>query len=101
MVIFQYVKAVPQAIPNKEAIEQSYGSRSKLLLEHRGKNIFDTYRLEDHEGKEITVSELVDKYLSNPELCFKEGWSELESSDVRFPAQSQESQCLLCHTNHN
>ena len=75
--------------PSKETIEKSYGFRSKLLLEHDGKNIFDLYRLEDHEGNEITVSELVDRYLSNPELCFKEAWSELESSDLRFPPQSQ------------
>jgi hypothetical protein len=38
------------------------------------KNIFEIYRLEDHLGNEITIGELVDKYLNNPELCFKEGW---------------------------
>ena len=64
--------------PSKEAIEQSYGSRSKLSSEHGGKKIFDIYRLEDHEGKEISVSELVEEYLSNPELCFKTGWTEME-----------------------
>jgi hypothetical protein len=64
--------------PSKETIEQSYGFRSKLSSEHGGKNIFDIYRLEDHEGKEITLSELVERYLSNPELCFKVGWSEME-----------------------
>jgi hypothetical protein len=30
------------------------------------------YRLEDHEGNEISVKELVERYLSNPELCFFE-----------------------------
>jgi hypothetical protein len=64
--------------PSKDVIEQSYGSLSKLSSERGVKNIFDIYRLEDHEGKEITVSELVDRYLSNPDLCFKVGWSELE-----------------------
>jgi hypothetical protein len=39
--------------------------------------------LEDHESKEITISELIERYLSNPELCFKRGWSELESQDSR------------------
>jgi hypothetical protein len=46
----------------------------KLLYSDGEKNIFDIYKLEDHTGKEITIEELVDKYLKNPELCFKECW---------------------------
>ena len=61
--------------PSKDVLEQSYGSRSKQSCNEGGKkNIFDIYKLEDHEGKEITVSELIDRYLSNPEICFKKGW---------------------------
>src|SRR5262249_17584509 len=68
--------------PDKQKLEQSYGFRSKRLSEHGGKkNIEDIYKLEDHEGKEISLSELIDKYLSNPELCFKQGWYELEPAD--------------------
>ena len=70
--------------PTKEYMEQCYGFRSKPLLEHGGKkNIHDIYKLEDHEGNEITVSDLIDKYLSNPELCFKAGWGELKFQDFR------------------
>lgn len=57
--------------PNSKNLEQSYGFRSKLSYKEGGKNISDIYRLEDPEGTEITLAELIDKYLSNPELCFK------------------------------
>ena len=57
--------------PSKDVIEQSYGFRSKLSSEHGGKNIDEIYRLEDHEGNEITLADLIDKYLFNPEICFK------------------------------
>lgn len=68
--------------PTKEYLEQSYGFRSKLLLEHGGKkNISDIYRLEDHECNEITISDLIERYFSNPELCFRIGWDELEPVD--------------------
>ena len=45
-------------------------------------NISDIYRLEDHEGNEITISDLIDRYLSNPELCFKKGWDEMKLYDT-------------------
>ena len=90
--------------PSKESIEQSYGSRSKLSSERGGKNIFDIYRLEDHEGNEITISELIDRYLSNPETCFKVGWDEMEASDVRFavvsPANHNQSYATQIIINH-
>jgi hypothetical protein len=31
----------------------------------------DLTRIEDHEGKEVSVEELVDRYFSNPEDCFE------------------------------
>ena len=34
------------------------------------KNIFDTYRLEDENGAEITLDELADRYFTDPESCF-------------------------------
>ena len=46
------------------------------------------YRLEDHEGNEITVSELTDTCLSDPETCFSKGWDELEASDARTCMES-------------
>ncbi len=53
------------------------------------KNIFDTYRLEDPEGKEITISQLIDTYLSDPDTCFKADWPELEPLDLRFQRERQ------------
>jgi hypothetical protein len=50
------------------------------------KNIFDIYRLEDDEGNEISISDLIDRYLSDPETCFEKGWNELEASEDRMPA---------------
>jgi hypothetical protein len=38
------------------------------------KNIFDTYRLEDENRLEISLDELVERYLSDPETCFIEDY---------------------------
>lgn len=74
--------------PWKENLEESYGFRSKQLLEGRGKkNISEIYKLEDYEGNEITISELIDKYLSNPELCFKTGSSNMSVQSLAYATQ--------------
>ena len=94
--------------PTKEVIEQSYGFPSKLSYKPEGKkNIFDIYKLEDDKGNEITISELIDRYLFNAELCFKVGWDELEPADSRFDKRtgfnqniSYAVQILANHLNH-
>jgi hypothetical protein len=78
--------------PYKEYLEQCYGFRSKLLLEHGGKNISDIYKVEDHEGNEITMSELIDTHLSNPELCFKIGWAEMEPFEHDLQSDLRDSE---------
>ncbi|HJR84087.1 MAG TPA: hypothetical protein VJ772_01835 [Nitrososphaeraceae archaeon] len=40
---------------------------------------FQNYRLLDHEGKEISSKELVERYLSNPQICFIVGDSNITS----------------------
>jgi hypothetical protein len=76
--------------PTKNVLEKDYGLNSILMVQQGvEKNIFDIYRLEDHEGNEITISKLIDRYLSDPETCFKKGWNELEASDARMPAESR------------
>jgi len=50
----------------RESSEKRFGAEGGIFK----KNILDTYRLEDHVGKEITVNELIDRYLSDPETCF-------------------------------
>ena len=90
--------------PTKNVLEQDYGLNSILMVQQGDlKNIFDIYRLEDHEGNEITISQLIDKYLSDPETCFKVGWDDLEASDVGFGAnpinhnQSYATQIIINH----
>ena len=56
-------------------------------------------RLEDPDGNEITISELIDNYLSNPELCFEVGrsWSHRMVDDQKtYPPES-----LRLKRNHN
>ena len=42
---------------------------AEIAIENK-KNISEIYRLEDADKTEISVKQLVDKYLSNPESCF-------------------------------
>ena len=73
----------PALYPSKEVLEESYGFSSKLSWEEGGENnIFRTYQLLDSDGEEITVQELVERYLSNPELCFKPCWPQMKSYDA-------------------
>jgi hypothetical protein len=61
----------PAYYPTKECIEES----CRTILEYCSKDggVNDRkYRLVDHEGKDITPEELVERYLYNPEVCFKE-----------------------------
>jgi hypothetical protein len=91
--------------PTKEYLEQCYGFRSKLLLEHGGKNFSDIYRLEDHEGNEILMSELIYRYLSNPDLCFKVGWAEMDEFDGEKSQETSNSDpttpMLITQSNRN
>ena len=43
---------------------------------------FKKYRIEDPEGIELTPSELIDRYLNNPEICFKKGYSEEQEGAI-------------------
>ena len=70
--------------PSKNVLEKDYGFNSiSMVQEGVETNIFDTYRLEDHEGNEITIPVLIDSYLSNPGICFQKVWQEMEASDSR------------------
>lgn len=83
--------------PWKENLEQSYGFRSKQLYRQGiEKNISDIYKLEDHEGNEITISELIDRYLSNPELCFRMTHQEFDRRNLLYPVQ-----ILITHLSRN
>ena len=61
-------------------IEESYVFLSKPILHRSGleKNMIEDISLVDPDGNEITVQELVNKYLNNPETCFKPSMTEAQ-----------------------
>jgi len=65
----------PRLYPTKNFLMEMFGEEWGIE-----KNIFDIYRLEDENGIEITPEQLVDRYFSDPELCFK-----TESEYIREP----------------
>jgi hypothetical protein len=46
---------------------------------------FSRYKLIDTDGNEITVDQLLDKYFSNPELCFAKDYKEPEKNFIFTP----------------
>jgi len=50
-----------------EKFRESFGDKQGGIFE---KNLLDIYRLEDENGIEITLDQLVDRYFANPESCF-------------------------------
>ena len=64
----------PKYYPSKKSLEDT----CRTIIEYcsKGGGVNERkYRLVDHEGKDITPEELVDRYLYNPEVCFKESLS--------------------------
>ena len=61
----------PKYYPSKKSLEDT----CRTIIEYcsKGGGVNERkYRLVDHDGKDITPEELVDIYLYNPEVCFKE-----------------------------
>lgn len=57
--------------PSKKYIEEN--SRTFVKYSSKGGGVADKkYRLVDPQGHDITVEELIDRYLNNPEIAFKE-----------------------------
>ena len=42
---------------------------------------FERYKLVDIDGTKITIDQLIDKYLSNPDLCFVKGYTEFNDKN--------------------
>jgi hypothetical protein len=72
----------PEVYPCKEVIQNSFKlvkcrekqrDKDGSILE---KNILDIYRLEDPDGIEITLDQLVEKYYSDPDTCFIKDYKE-------------------------
>ena len=68
--------------PGKNVIEESYVFLSKRYSRGGVKNNEKKYLLVDPDGNEITVQELVDRYLNNPETCFRVNGS-ITEAEVR------------------
>ncbi|MGC2308350.1 MAG: hypothetical protein WA461_08105 [Nitrososphaeraceae archaeon] len=72
----------PTFYPSRKILEDS----CRTIVEYCSKAGGVKYRLVDHEGNDIATQELIDRYLSNPEICFKEPIKKNEKSeDVATP----------------
>jgi hypothetical protein len=63
----------PSVYPYSLLMQQSTRRRkiydAEIAIENK-KNISEIYSLQDSDGTEISVKQLIEKYLSNPESCF-------------------------------
>jgi hypothetical protein len=63
--------------PNKTLLEEEFRTIVKHNDSQGVKNSdFQKYKILDVDGSEITVNQLLDKYLSDPESCFIKAWPE-------------------------
>jgi hypothetical protein len=68
--------------PNKRIIEEEY----RTIVKHDAKEgvengNFQRYKILDIDGTEMTVHQLIDKYLSNPDTCFVKGYTEFNNKN--------------------
>jgi hypothetical protein len=61
----------PSIYPSKSLLLNSIRTFVKHRADDGTCKLFQKYRLEDPAGNEITVQELIDRYLGNPEICFR------------------------------
>ena len=60
--------------PTKKLLEEAFRTFVKHDVregEEKNINFGDRFRLVDHDGIDLSVNELIDRYLSNPLICFK------------------------------
>ena len=80
----------PAFYPRTYVLEQNFSSFVNYEAEGGlEKNVFRKYRLEDADGTEITVHELVQKYLYNPQVCFKKGFVDTDIVNILTNCQEQ------------
>ena len=62
----------PDRYPSKNVLEEQFRVIVKHDAKWGGKNDenFQRYKIQDTDGSELTVEQLIDKYLSDPETCF-------------------------------
>jgi hypothetical protein len=64
----------PNAFPSANVIEEEYGFLRSTGAGEGCVNSKIFYRLEDADGIEITVQQMIDKYFQDPESCFEKGF---------------------------
>ena len=69
-----------RAYPSKNVLEEEF----RTIVKHDSKEGVKNgdsqrYNIVDTDGTEITVSQLIDKYLSNPDSCFIKGYPEFNN----------------------
>ncbi len=61
-----------ELFPNKNLLEKEFRTFIKHGVSEGSTEIFHKFRLVDHEGiEDIAAGQLIDKYLGDPETCFK------------------------------
>ena len=71
-----------RAYPDRNVLEEGFRTIVKHDAKEGVKNSdFKRYKLVDAGGTEITVSQLIDKYLSDPDSCFIKGYPEFNKDD--------------------
>jgi hypothetical protein len=77
--------------PTRNLLEEDYRTIVKHDAKEGVKNSdFQRYKIVDTDGTtEITVDQLIDKYLSDPETCFIRGYPEFNNND-EAPADKKE-----------
>jgi hypothetical protein len=68
--------------PTRRILEEEY----RTIVKHDTKegvenSNFQRYKILDLDGTEITVDQLIDKYLSNPDTCFVKGFTEFNDKN--------------------
>lgn len=75
---FRLVISDPALYPSKNVLELIFRSFVKQEVEcglEKNKTLLDYYLLVEADGAEISPNELLEKYFSNPESCFKKDYS--------------------------
>lgn len=71
----------PTVYPSKKVLEKMLITIVKQNAGDGEDNIAK-YRLQDHHGTIISGPELIEKYLYNPELCFKQGFEKNDITNI-------------------
>jgi len=89
----------PAFNPSRKMLEDS--CRTIVEYYSKGGEVCDRkYRLVDHKGNEINPTELVDRYLNNPELCFKGFARENEKSQNENDQSSPPYPVIIFHDSY-